>query len=69
MVTQLISANFRTLYSCTAYNKTLNDSTKSQPYLQFPSASNKTRALQFNTGGVRERIYTQAISLRQNKGH
>ena len=27
MATQLISANFKTLYSCTAYNKTLNDST------------------------------------------
>ena len=51
-----ISANFGKLYSCTAYNKTLSNSTYSQPYLQYPSASKKTRALHFNTGRVRERI-------------
>ena len=54
MATQ-ISANFRKVYSCTAYNKTLSNSTKSQPYLQYPSAYKKTRVLHFNTGRVRER--------------
>ena len=53
MATQ-ISTNFRKLCSCTAYNKTLNKFTKSQPYLRYPLASKKTRALHFNTGSVRE---------------
>ena len=34
---------------------TLSNSTKSQPYLQYPSAYKKTRALHFNTGRDRER--------------
>ena len=54
MATQ-ISPNFRKVYSCTAYNKTLSNSTKSQPYLQYPSAYKKTRVLHFNTGRDRER--------------
>ena len=54
MATQ-ISANFRKLYSCTAYIKPPTNSTKRQPYLQPPSASKKTRALRFHTGSVRER--------------
>ena len=54
MATQM-SANVRKPYSYTAYNKTLNNSTLSQPYLQYPSAYKKTRALHFNTGRVRER--------------
>ena len=54
MATQ-ISANFRKLCSCSAYNKTLNNYPLSQPYLQYPSAPKKTRALHFNTGRVRER--------------
>ena len=51
MATQ-ISGNY---YSCTAYNKHLNNSTKSQPYLQYPSAYKKIRVLHFNTGRDRER--------------
>ena len=55
MATQ-ISANFRKLCPCTAYNKTLTIPHKFSLSLQYPSASNKTRAPHFNIGRVRERI-------------
>ena len=55
MATQ-ISANFRKLFSCTAYNKTLKIPHEVSLYLQYPSAPNKTRAPHFNTGRVRKRI-------------
>ena len=50
-----LSANFRKLRSCVAYNKTLNNFTKSQPYLQCSSASKMPGSLHFSTGRVRDR--------------